>query len=531
MFSDHWYRVAQLKPMLQDHVSIERHTYRDEDWWVLVDPLTSRQHRLNHSARYTISLMDGERNLETIWDAAVAALRQEAPTQHEIIELLGQLHAADLLRTDATSDVEELFGRATTRKQRTRKQGMLNPLYLRVPLLDPDRFLNWLSPHFRFLFTNSAYAVAFGLVVLAAILLGTNFESVARSLDDAFLAPKNLALLGAVFVFMKFVHELSHGLAVKRWGGEVHDMGIVLLVLMPIPYVDASAANGFADKRKRMITSAAGIVAELVVASMAMLVWLAVEPGIVKQLAFDAMVVGTVSSLLFNGNPLLRFDGYYVLADAIEIPNLYTRAQRFLQFLLKRALLGSGNEPSPVATRSEALWLASFGVAAFCYRMFVLFVIAIYLSEVFLAVGVLLVVWALATQVVWPFAKGMNSLLASSKGIRQRIRVYGLSVIGVGTCYVALFVIPMPATTAAEGVVWLTDHGVVRAGSDCFVDRVLEISGSSVSRHTPLIECSDDNLNKERDVLRSKIRALQSEYRAYGLREQVKRKLLSEESP
>src|SRR6185503_545443 len=128
---------------------------------------------------------------------------------------------------------------------------------------------------------------------------------------------------------------------------------IMLLVLSPVPYVDASSAWAFQDKRKRMMVGAAGIAVELFLGSLALFVWLAVEPGAVRAVAYNVMLISGVSTLLFNGNPLLRFDGYYVLADAIEIPNLGTRANRYLGYLFQRYVLGVPDAESPAQSAGE----------------------------------------------------------------------------------------------------------------------------------------------------------------------------------
>lgn len=162
------------------------------------------------------------------------------------------------------------------------------------------------------------------------------------------MAAHGYILIPLTYLAMKTVHELAHRLAVKRWGGEVHEMGIVFLLLMPIPYVDASSAWAFANKYQRILVGAADILAELVIAAFAMLIFFFVEPGVVTDFAYTAILLGTVSTVLFNGNPLLRFDAYYVLADAIEIPNLAPRASRYWGYRVQRYAFGIKDARSPV---------------------------------------------------------------------------------------------------------------------------------------------------------------------------------------
>jgi putative peptide zinc metalloprotease protein len=161
----------------------------------------------------------------------------------------------------------------------------------------------------------------------------------------------------------------------RRWGGEVHEIGLMLLVFSPVPYVDASSAWGFRDKRKRMVVGGVGIAVELFLGALALFVWLMVEPGMVRAVAYNVMLISGVSTLLFNGNPLLRFDGYYVLADAIEVPNLGARSNTYLGYLFQRYVLGIRTAESSAHSNGERAWMVVYGITSFFYRIFISFVI------------------------------------------------------------------------------------------------------------------------------------------------------------
>ena len=195
-------------------------------------------------------------------------------------------------------------------------------------------------------------------------------------------------LLWITFPFVKALHELGHGFAVKRWGGEVHEMGIMFLVFMPVPYVDASAASAFQSKYQRMVVGSAGMLVEVFIAALAMFVWLNVEPGMIRAVAFNVMLIAGVSTVLFNGNPLLRFDGYYVLMDWLEIPNLGSRANQYIGYLIQRYPFGIRNAQSPVSARGERGWFVFYSIASFCYRMFIFATIIWFVAGEFFVVGV-----------------------------------------------------------------------------------------------------------------------------------------------
>jgi putative peptide zinc metalloprotease protein len=190
-------------------------------------------------------------------------------------------------------------------------------------------------------------------------------------------------LIAVLYPFVKALHELGHGYAVKKWGGEVREMGIMLLVLMPMPYVDASSSLAFRSKWQRAFVSGAGIMVELGLAALALIVWVNVEDGITRAIMFNVMLIGGISTLIFNGNPLLRFDGYYVLCDIIEIPNLATRANRYFISLIQRWLLDIEVREREAVSVAERAWFIAYAMAAFVYRLFIMVTIALFVATKF----------------------------------------------------------------------------------------------------------------------------------------------------
>ena len=282
-------------------------------------------------------------------------------------------------------------------------------------MLDPDAFLLRWKPWVAPIFSKSGALVWCAVVLAGAVTAlqhGPELVAGARSLFE----PASLLALWFTYPVVKVFHELGHGFAVKRWGGRVHEMGVLFLVFVPVPYVDASAASLFPEKGRRMVVGAAGIAVELFLAAIAMQVWVAVEPGMVRHVAYAVMLVGGVSTLFFNGNPLLRFDGYYVLADAIEIPDLGSKSNNYLGVLARRWILGEREAELPETTPREAAWLVGYAVLSFIYRMGVALSIAMYLAGRFFFVGVALAVLTLATRVVLPLA----SLLVEGSDKRPR---------------------------------------------------------------------------------------------------------------
>ncbi|NNC55670.1 MAG: peptidase M50, partial [Pseudomonadales bacterium] len=250
--------------------------------------------------------------------------------------------------------------------------------------------------------------------------------------------------------------------------------------------------------------SAAGILAELFIAAIALFVWLTVEPGFIRDTALNAVLIASVSTLLFNANPLLRFDGYYILQDFIEIPNLYTRASRYYLYLIQRYGFGMQAVRSPVTAEGERAWFASYGMLAFCYRFFILFVIVMFLAEEYLVVGVALACWAIAMQIILPLVKGLRFLQASPalQGHRDRaIRVTAGSAIALGA---AILVIPAPLTTQSEGVLWVAEQAQLYSKTNGFVGELLVEPGQIVEVGTPVIALDNPTLRAELAVTKAK---------------------------
>lgn len=514
LLSASWYRVAGLRPRLRAHAIVHRHRYRGQSWFVFHDTASGRSHRLSAAAHHLIALMDGRRTAQQVWDLACEQFGDDAPTQDETIELFGMLHAADMLQCDIPPDTEELLARRQRHAHRSGLRRWVSPLAQKIPLFDPDPWLARVAPWVRPLFGVLGAALWCALVGTGAVLAVSHASELGEDATRALLEPRHLALMALVYPFVKVLHELAHALTTRAWGGEVHEVGVLLLAFVPIPYVDASAASAFPDKRQRMVVGAAGIAAELLLASLALFVWLAVEPGLIRSLAGSVLWVSGLSTLLFNGNPLVRFDGYYVLSDAIEIPNLDTRSRGHLAYLARRHLFGLTGARRPVTAPGEAIWFVAYGVASFAYRLIVGFAIALFLAERFFTLGIALAVLALATQLGLPLLRGLAFVFTSPALAERRIRAVATTLALTGLAIVVLLGVPLPSRTFAQGVVLPPPGAEVRAGSDGFIVRLLAEPDSGVSRGTPLVVVRDPALDAEIAVLEARRRQAEARYNA-----------------
>lgn len=512
VFSQSWHNAAKLRPRLLPHARIHPHIYRGKQWFVLQDSTGGRYHRLSPGAYELVSRMNGVRTVQELWDEACTAGGDAIPTQDEFIELLMQLHSNDLLHCDVTPDTAELFERYSKRKTQKWKQWIMQPTSMRIPLIDPDAFLSAWAHRFVWLFSSKGALLWLAVVLPALMLAGQNWKVLTLNISDHVLSSSNLLVLALVFPIVKAIHELGHGFATKVWGGKVHEMGLMFLIFAPVPYVDASASSTFRSKYRRAIVGAAGMLAELFVAALAMYVWVLVEPGVVRALAFNVILIAGVSTVVVNGNPLLRYDGYFILSDLIEMPNLAQRGQRYLAYWSDRYIFGAKELEAPDETPSEKRWLVSYTITSWIYRIFITVSIILFIAEKFFIFGVVLAIVAAFGLFLKPIWKSAKHLLESPTLHRYRARAIRLSVIFVAVVLLGGFFVPMPLRTQTEGVVWLPDQALVRAGVNGTFQRWLVEPGFQVSKGTPLLIMDDPQLVSELAVARAKVAESEARY-------------------
>lgn len=477
LLSDNWYRVESLHPHLRPHVQVQRQRFRDQIWYQLVDTGSGRRHRLNEAAYRFIGHMDGKYTVDQVWKILVQTYGDDALTQDEAIRVLGQLSNVELLQCELSPDIDALFRQYKEQVRRKRKME-LNPLAIRVRLFDPSRqlalFDAWLPRIFQ-----PAMFVFWLIVVLPAILLaGENWVELTTFAASHADSPRYLWIAWLAYPLIKAVHELGHALAVRRWGGQVHDVGFTAFVLVPVPYVDASDATGFTHRYQRAMVSGIGIMVELFMASLALYIWLNVQPGWVQDTSFIVMLIAGISTVVFNGNPLLRFDGYHLFCDLLELPNLDARSKTWWNNLLRRRLFKQPIPATPLAA-GEMKWLALYAPLAWFYRIYVGIVIAFWAAAKSVILGLIVIVSVVAMLIFKPVLNLLQEMLTvmQNRG-RQGLKIaLGASVIAV---IAGITFIPMPYGAVTQAVVSLPDKAQVRAETDGMVLEIKVKDGETV---------------------------------------------------
>lgn len=527
LFSRDWYRIAELRPELRKHVRIHTHRYRGNRWYVLEDPITGQNRRLSPEAYWIIGLMNGRRTVDELWTLSSERLGETMPTHEELIQLISGLYQGNVICFQSSGDISELFEREYEARKKKLLGKLKSPLSIQIPLVDPEKFLRKTERYVAPVFSKAAALIWIGMVIFLLVAAVQYWQPLTSGISDRVLAAENLLLIWVIYPIIKLLHEFGHGYAVKRHGGEVHEMGVMLLVMMPVPYVDATASGAFRSKYHRMLVGAAGMIVEVFIAALAMLVWVNAEPGLIKSIAYNTLFIAGVSTVLVNGNPLLRFDGYYVLADFLEIPNLSQKANQAWGWIVKRFCFGIESLERPGESGREFAWLACYGIASLIYRLFLTLTIVLFVAGKYFFIGIVLAMWSFIGVWLWPAITTVRKAWSDSDIRREgREPVLVVSIAAVALI-VLLAVIPFPLSTSVQGVVQFSEDQRVLMEEACFAEQVLP-HGSAVQPGDVLIRCRNPDLSTRVEVIGHQLEEARA--RRFGVwDEPVRLKLISEE--
>ncbi len=362
-------QLRAIAPRLRPDADIVPQTFRGTTYFVLKDPVTLQFYRVRDTEREILGQLDGKTTLGEIHDRLRAKYGPEAPSFRELARFCYMLRHANLTVGEGGEETRWAVERATKKRNQQIKQKVTNFMYLTIPLIDPERFLNATMPYVRWVFTRAVFIIWLLVLGAAGLAFFYNAPELAQRANKV-LEPGNLLFLYIAFALIKGAHEFGHAFAAKHLGAEVHRMGLMFLIFMPVLYCDATAIWAFPRKWPKVLVGAAGMMVELFIASLALFGWLMLEPGTLRTILYNMIFVASVSTVLFNGNPLLRYDAYYILADLIEIPNLRQRCTDYLKYLCKRYLVGDRVPPNTDSPREKA-WFVVYGIASAIYRCFV----------------------------------------------------------------------------------------------------------------------------------------------------------------
>lgn len=495
IFSDSWFRVSGLRVALLSSVEVRAQTFRGQNWYILQDTYTQRYFRTSEQACKFILSLTRDKTVEDVWEDFVNHYPENAPSQEEVIQILSQLHLSNLLYSLQQLDNEAIVARYKKQKNKELLSKFASFLYVRVPLWNPDRLLDRIRPLVN-LFTGW---IAFG-VWLAVLLLGlfTAFQHREALIDQSqgVLSVSNLPWLYVCLSVLKLFHEAGHAFVCKRYGGEVRTFGVMFLLLTPLPYVDATSSWGFPNRWQRIYASFAGMAVEFFFAATAAIVWAATGPGLTNSLAFNVMFIGSISSLLFNGNPLLRFDAYYMLSDYAEIPNLYQKSQQQWKYFGDRYLLGTITATGKATDTREWYWLTCYGFLSFVYLMMVTVGISLFLMDQWLPLGLLVLAMTVYSKLGVPiYQLGRHLSSPKIQANRQRA-VISVAVIALSLLTV-VGLIPFPDSVRASGILQANGSNVIYLQTPGKLDKLYVHHGDKVVAGQRIASLKNADLQSE----------------------------------
>jgi putative peptide zinc metalloprotease protein len=373
--------------------------YHGRVYWVIKEPVGLHYFRFQEEEFAILKMLTGQTSLDDMQEQFEKEFPPQKITVEELANFIGMLHGSGLVVSDAPGQGLQLKERRDKRRKQELLSTLANILAVRFKGIDPDRLLGWLFPWIRWMYSPLAVTFCMLLALSALLLVAVQFDVFESRLPTfrQFFTASNWIYLGVVLGVTKVIHEFGHGLTCKRFGGECHEMGVMLLVLTPCLYCNVSDSWLLPNKWHRIWIGAGGMYIELVMASIATYVWWFTEPGMLNQLALSTMFVCSVSTLMFNANPLLRYDGYYILADFLEIPNLRQKATQILQRKLSLWCLGLEETPDPFLPQRHQVLFAVYSVAAAIYRWVVTLSIFWFLYEVLEPYGLKVISQMIAT--------------------------------------------------------------------------------------------------------------------------------------
>lgn len=508
-FSEHWHRVAHQRLALHPAVQTRKQWFRGDKWFLVMDPWNNSFFRVSPGAHDFMCRLAGVQTTEEVWEQCLVRDPENAPGQEEVIALLSQLHRASLLRGEGPGP-SELLGERQRKRRRGERRAWLNLASLRIPLWDPDRFLVRAMPAVRWLW--SPLGAALWLVTIGwAVKVAADHADELAADSSGVLAPHNLPLLYGGLVAIKLLHELGHAFACRQWGGEVHRMGVMLMYFSPVPYVDATASWAFRSKWRRIAVGAAGMLAELWIAALALFVWAATGEGAIHSLAYNLIFVASTTTLFFNINPLLRYDGYYMLSDWLEVPNLAQRSSAMLQYAAERWLYGIRSAESPARNPREGALLASYGVASQVYRIILFTGIALWVADQFLLLGVVLAAMCVWSFSVKPLVGLLRYLAASPRLGRQRRRAILVTASLAAAALLVLGGWPVPRHVRAPGVLRAEQMSEVFTATPGLLREVLAASGSTVQAGQPLVRGQSREVELQAEAARADLAKARAE--------------------
>jgi putative peptide zinc metalloprotease protein len=522
-------RRKQVRLRIRGDLAISLQKYEGKTYYVVKDPVSLRYYRFEEQEHFIIRKMNGTVTLDETQKAFEERFRPKRLTLEDLEGFAQQLLTAGLAHNESPQAGAQLFERRKKRRRNEWLQILTNILYIKIPIFDPDKLLARMVPYCWWIFTSWFFALSVGVMLAAVMLVATHFDAFWDRLPayHEFFNVKTVVYLWVALGAVKVIHEFGHGLSCKTFGGEVHEMGALFLCLSPCLYCNVSDAWTLPSKWKRIIISFAGIYVELIIAAIATFVWWNTpSKPFVNHLSLSLMTVCSVSTVFFNANPLMRFDGYYVVADWLEVPNLRDRSNRFLKNLVLDHCMGVEVQPEAYMVLGRRVLFIFYAISSYIYRWVVTFSILWFLY-MFLkpyklgAVSAFLALAAAGSMVGWPLFRLGKSLYKRGRLPDMKPRRVSISAGLVALAVLGFFLIPLPVGRVRQtSLIQLKPDAMVKVRvpvpgrEGVILERLLVRDGQIVAENEILAEFRSLEIENELAEAQSQVQVREVQIRA-----------------
>ena len=490
-------------PALRGDLLVTQQLFEGRSYYVVKDPISLQYFRMTAEDYFLATLFDGKRSFAQIRELYIArhrhVLLEYSPEElnERVLRFANDLALLQFL----TVQGQRLKIRYDTARANKAKKPFLYNLanqvfFIRFSLFDPDRIFGKMARPLWWMWTKTTLWISAVIIVLATIVFLRNYTHVASALGNLFSFHNVLLMWASTFV-IKSIHELGHGLTCKHFGGEVHEVGVMSLVFTPYFFVNVSDCWVMPNRMHRILVSAAGIYVELIFAAFATFLWAIVQPGALKDFLFNIIFIASVSTIIFNANPLMRFDGYYIMTDLIEVPNLQAKSRALIQHQLNRLLFGTSNKDAALSRLplpKKRFWLFyTYAILSWLYGYYVIYKLALFMAPHLKPFGLEgLSNWfsalALTSWVVMPLIAYFKSLGLKREDWKSAGRLRRLAIIGaiaMGIFGAACF-IPVELTIKRAGAVQLAEPDEIRSEIPGFIEEIFVKEGDKLEPGQPV---------------------------------------------
>ena len=501
-----------LRVRLRPDLIVRPQFYEGMTHYVVKDPLGLKYYRFKAEEYFLLQQLDGRTTLLEVKKAFERKYRPQTITVDDLVRFCSQLHEAGVAQIDTPEQTEVFVKRRRKRIWKKVRGALANILYIKIPIIDPERLLTWMYPYFRWMFTP--YFVAFSLLMMcsAGLMVASNWASFMERLPtfQSFFNTRTIIYFWCSLAIVKIIHEFGHGLTAKHFGGEVHEMGALLLCLTPALYCDVTDSWLLPNKWHRIWISAAGIFVECFLASLATFAWFYSNPGLFNSLMLATMFLCSVNTVMFNANPLMRYDGYYVLSDFLEIPNLRVKANQFFSYAFQEKVLGLEVPVQSYMPRTRRWLFLTYAITSFLYRWFVTLSILFFLNKLLkpykvYSIGMFFAMWGMIPLVIMPIyqiVKFCRTPGRFRKVKKVRATAFFASAVAIIT---AILMIPTPLRVKGTFVIAPADPARVYAYTPGRLVSLNVRDGAMVKKGDLIAQLSNPDKLRERSSLQQEL--------------------------